>query len=228
MFKELCNQFSLIMGISLILTNSCLAQFRPDRPTFFQDGQRFMEQEIRKLEAQQNNNNSPNNIEHPSQLLTINDGKLNWQKYLFQDAGFSVWMPSGISSEETVKIHNPIIGEIEFEVFATHPQSLRFISAYSLVDNLAKIGNEEQIFTAIKNGIIQRNNFNLVTDQTIPVSGYYKHYLVMEDSANQETIYFNIYVINNKVYVLAVGAKSTDHEEDINSFFDSFRLLSAN
>lgn len=227
MFKELCKQFSLMIGISLILTNSCLAQFRPDRPTFFQDGQRFMEQEIRNLEAQQNNNNSPNNVEHPSQLLTINDGKLNWQKYLFQDAGFSVWMPSGISSEETVKIDTPM-GEIEFEVFATHPQSLRFISAYSLTDNLAKIGNEEQIFATIKNGIIQRTNFNLVTDQKIYVSGYYKHYLVMEDSAKNETIYFNIYVINNKVYVLAVGSKSTDKEKDINSFFDSFRLLSAN
>jgi hypothetical protein len=215
----------LITGINLSLINPCLAQFRPDRPTFFQDGQRFMEQEIKRLEAQQKNIEiNQQNIEHPSQLLTINDGKLSWQKYIFQDGGFSVWMPSGLNSEETVNLETSA-GEIPFEVFATHPKSLRFIAAYSNSPNITKIGNSEAILTAVKDGIIQRTNFQLLTDQEIEFSAYPGKYLVMQDPTNNEVIYFNLYVINNKVYVIAAGTKTSGYEQDIRSFLDSFRLL---
>lgn len=221
-------KISLIIGLNLALINPCLAQFRSNRPTFFEDGQRFMEQEIRKLETQQQNSNTNNtnqqSVEHPSQLLTINDGKLSWQKYIFREGGFSLWMPSGISSEETVNIETPA-GEVPFEVFATHPKSLRFIAAYSDSPNITKIGNSEAILTAVKNGIVQETNFKLLTDKEIGFSGYPGQYLVMQDQTNNEIIYFNVYVIDNKVYVVAAGTKSNGYDQDINSFLDSFRLL---
>lgn len=218
-------KITFIIIVSLLFMSPVLAQFRPDRPTFFEDGQKFMEDEIKKLENQQKNtNNNQQNIEHPSQLLTINDGELSWQKYIFQDQGFSVWMPSGISSEETVEISTSK-GEIEFKVFATHPKSLRFIAAYSDSDNIKKIGNSEEILTAIKEGIIKRTNFSLLTDKEIGFESYPGEYLVMQDKANNEVIYFNVYVIENKLYVLAAGTKSKGYENDINSFLDSFRLV---
>ena len=217
--------FSLVTGIILIFANPCFAQFRPDRPTFFEDGQRFMEQEIRKIEAQQQNaETNKQALEHPSQLLTINDGKLSWQKYIFRDGGFSLWMPSGVTSEETVTIETSK-GDMEFEVFATHPKSLRFIAAYSHSPNIAKFDSSEAILTAVKNGIIKETNFQLLTNKEIDFSGHLGQYLVMQDNNEKEIVYFHVYVINKQVFVIAAGTKSNIYENDINSFLDSFRLL---
>ncbi len=224
MFKKLIKINSLAILISTLICSTVSAQFRPDRPTFFEDGQRFMEDEIRKLEQQQNQNNNQSGIEHPSQLLTVDDGKLTWEKYIFKAQGFSVWMPSGISSEEVVQIDTPQ-GRMDFEVVAKHPKSLRFITAYSDTNNIRKFRNTQELLTAVKNGIIQRSNFKLLTDKNITFENYPGQYLVMEDPSNKEVIYFHIYVINNQVYVLGVGTKSAGYENDIESFFDSFRLL---
>lgn len=214
----------LTLLIFSLITPTVSAQFRPDRPTFFEDGQRFMEEEIRRLEQQQNQNNNQSNIEHPSQLLTVNDGELTWEKYIFKDEGFSIWMPSGISSEEIVQIDTPQ-GEIDFEVVAKHPKSLRFITAYSQSNKISEFNNSQDVLNAVKAGIIQRTNFNLVTNKKISFEDYQGQSFVMKNSANNEFIYFNIYVIKNKVYVLAVSTKSQGYEDEIESFFDSFRLL---
>lgn len=209
--------------ISISFIKPTLAQFRPDRPTFFEDGQNLMEQEIRRLEQQKNQPVQNQQIlEHPSQLLTIDDGKLKWQKYLFQVAGFSVWMPQGVQSDERVTIPTQA-GEIEFDVFATHPKSLRFIAASSDDQKLTKLGNSSAILTAIKEGIITKTNFKLVEEKTINVNS--NNGLLLKMKQENETIYFQILLVNKKAYVLAVGTKNTGYEEDITNFFNSFRLL---
>jgi hypothetical protein len=182
-----------------------------------------MEQEIRRLEQQKNNPSQNQQIlEHPSQLLTIEDGKLKWQKYLFREAGFSIWMPQGVQSNEKVTILSKA-GEIEFNVFATHPKYLRFIAAYSEDKNLTKLGDFSAILTAIKQGIITKTNFELVEEKTININSNNGLFLKMKNE--NETIYFQIFFVNKKAYVLATGTKNTGYEEDINNFFNSFRLL---
>ena len=218
------NLISLIYLISLGITTPVLAQFSPDRPTFFEDGQRLMEQEIRRLERQQTNPESNRqSLEHPAQLLTIDDGTLRWQKYLFRDGGFSVWMPQGAHSEETVTIKTDA-GNIDFEVFGTHPKSLRFIAAYSQ-DNqeLSKLGNSEEILSSIRDGIITETNFQLVRQRPQNFESYKGTALKMKN--DREIINFRIYLINKKVYVLAAGSKNGNYEGDMTSFFESFRLL---
>ncbi len=218
------NLISLNCLIYLGIMSPCLAQFRPDRPTFFEDGQRLMEQEIRRLERQQANSESNRQaLEHPSQLLTIDDGTLRWQKHLFRDGGFSVWMPEGTRSEETVTIKTDA-GNIDFEVVGAHPKSLRFIAAYSEENqDLSKLGNSEAILSSIRDGIIAETNFKLLQESPLNFESYNGTALKMKNE--QEIINFRIYLINQKVYVLAAGSKNGDYEKDITSFFDSFRLL---
>jgi glucose/arabinose dehydrogenase len=214
---------SLIGCTSLVFSSPCLAQFRSDRPTFFEDGQRLMEQEILRLQQQQTTGQqNQQQLEHPSQLLTIDDGQLRWQKYLFRDGGFSVWMPQGIQSNEIVTLETKA-GLVDFEVFATHPQSLRFIAAYSEDKDLSELGNEQEILEAIKNGIITKTNFELKQEKPTTFDSILGLSLEMQNE--QETIYFQIYLVDQKVYVLAVGNKNGGYEEEITSFFDSFRLL---
>lgn len=216
---------SFIWLINFNIINPCLAQFRPDRPTFFEDGQQLMEQEIQSLQQQQTNQqNNQQNIEHPSQLLTINDGELIWQKYLFRDGGFSVWMPQGIQSQETVTLKSQA-GNIDFQVVAIQPKSLRFVVAYSENKDLSQLGNSDEILAAIREGIIGKTNFNLVQEKPINFQSYNGLFLEMENISDKEVITFQIYLINQKVYVLAVGNKVSGYENDITSFFNSFRLL---
>lgn len=217
------NLLAVIGVTSLVFTNPCLAQFRPDRPTFFDDGQKFMDQEINRLQQQQTTiEQNQTNIEHPAQLLTIDDGQLQWEKYLFRDGGFSVWMPQGIQSNETNSLVTKV-GNIDFQVFATQPKSLRFIAAYSEDQKLSQLGNDAEILEAIKQGIITKTNFQLAQEKPIKFDS--SQGILLEMKNGQETIYFQIYLINSKVYVLAVDNTTNGYENEINNFFNSFRLL---
>lgn len=76
------------LAVTLVLTSltvavPTLAQGRFDRPIFFQEGQEMMEREIQRLQQQQQQPEQPSAIEHRTQLLTVDDGKPRWQKYLF-------------------------------------------------------------------------------------------------------------------------------------------------
>ncbi|MDJ0659546.1 MAG: hypothetical protein QNJ42_08645 [Crocosphaera sp.] len=197
-----------------------LAQGRFDRPTFFRDGQQLMEQEIQRLQQQ----STPNNIEHPSQLLTIDTGQLRWQKIVFQDGNFSVWMPQGLQSSETVIIS---LGEsnLSFEVVATHPQNYRFVAAYSNNLSSEQMDDSEQLLNQVTEGIIKETNFTLLTDKNITWEQYTGKQLTMKNE--DELISFRVYIINSKVYVLAVGQNDNNQNisEKIVSFFDSFRLI---
>ncbi|MDJ0508611.1 MAG: hypothetical protein QNJ64_05055 [Crocosphaera sp.] len=197
-----------------------LAQGRFDRPNFFRDGQRLMDQEIQRLQQQ----SETSNIEHPSQLLTIDTGELRWQKLLFRDGNFSVWIPQGIQSNETVNIS---LGEnnLSFEVLASHPQNYRFVAAYSDILNRDQIINPEELLIQVRDGIVQETNFTLMTDESFTWQQYRGRNLTMKDE--DELISFRVYLIDNRVYVLAGGQKNqtANVPEIIVSFFDSFRLL---
>lgn len=199
------------------------AQFRTDRPTFFQDGFEQMQREIDRLQRQQQQPTSQQMLEHPSQLLTIDDRELRWQKYIFRDAGFSIWMPSAIQSNETVIIDTSF-GQINFNVFATHPQNQRYISAYSTPLNPPALNNPNTLFEQIKEAIIARTEYQLKDEQEISRETYSGRQLIMEKDG--EIITFKIYLIGSRVYVLAASQEeSSQISDDVISFFDSFRLL---
>ncbi len=202
----------------------CYGQFRPDRPTFFEDGQLYMEQEVQRLQQQLNTSlENQGAVEHPSQLLTINDGSLKWQKYISRDGGFSIWIPQGIQSEETITI-NTDKGDLEFKVFAIHPsESWHFITAYSQEQDLTPFGDDSTLLELIKNRIIARTNFELIAQQPITYQSYAGQSLTLKK--DQEIINFQVYVINQRIYVFGVNQKTSGGDEDITSFFNSFRIL---
>jgi hypothetical protein len=132
-------------------------------------------------------------------------------------------MPQGIQSEETVTIKTDA-GNVDFKVFATQPKSLRFIAAYSEEDqDLSKLGNSDAILTSIRDGIIAETNFELLAEKPFSFESYNGTLLTMKNE--KEIINFHLYLIDKKVCVLAAGSKNGDYQEDINSFFNSFRLL---
>ena len=209
--------FSWNMFLSIRLT---VAQGGFDRPTFFRDGQMLMEQEIQRLQQQSEQDSSE--IEHPSQLLTIDSGQLKWQKFLFRDGNFSVWMPQGLQSFETI-ILDLVTSHLSFEVFATQPQNYRFVVAYSEVLKASQISNQNQLLLEVRDGIIKETNFVLLTDKEITWEKYLGKELNMKNE--DEFISFRVYLINERVYILAAGQKNVKEDsENTISFFDSFRF----
>lgn len=213
----------LLLVSSLGGVNTAIAQFQSDRPSFFRDGYDLMQREIQNLQMQQQNPTAT--PEHPAQeqLLSIQRGPLQWQKYIFQDGGFSLWMPEGIQSEETVVLAT-VIGEIPFKVFATHPQDSRFVAAYSENLEPAKLENTQEVLAAIRDGIIAKTKYELTEESSINFEEYAGTQLTMKNEATGEIITFRVYLINQKIHVLAVSQKNLE-AEDVSSFFASFRLL---
>jgi hypothetical protein len=147
-------QATLILLIVLGIASPGATQGRVDRPFFFQEGQYQLDQQIQKLQRQQREPKPQQKPEVPSSLLTIDDGTLRWQKYLFKDGGFSVWMPTAIQSQET-KVLETSIGKVSFDVFATQPKSFRFIAAYSEPIQSQKIKDSKQFLESMRDSIVQ-------------------------------------------------------------------------
>ncbi|MGK7886281.1 MAG: hypothetical protein AB4057_16865, partial [Crocosphaera sp.] len=73
--------------------------------------------------------------------------------------------------------------------------------------------------------IVKETNFNLLTDENIVWQQYNGKKLTMKDE--DELISFRVYLINDRVYILAGGQSYNNQSisENIVSFFDSFRIL---
>ena len=208
----------LFLSTGIVFVSPALAQFRPDSPLFFQQGQDLLNREINRLQQQDNQNNPDNS----SDVLTINSGSLQWQRFIFRDAGFSVWMPQGVQSQETLEIDTSL-GKFNFNLVASHPESFRFVAAYS--DALTKNSeNSQDILNAVEQGIIAKTQFKLIDNKPIKFGEYSGKQMMMENA--QETITFRIYLIKEKIYIL--GARQQNYQgisDEVAGFLDSFRLL---
>lgn len=221
------NSFKITGTLLLLVTvgSAIPALAQIDRPSFFRDGQQLMEQEIQRMQRQEEQQpSSPQEaLEHPSQLLTINEGSLNWQKFIFRDGGFSVWMPEGVRSQETVVL-DTIVGQLSFEVLTSNLPSWRFVAAYSGDLASSSLPASQALLASIRDGIVQETKFKLISERDISENNYSGKELTMQDG--NETIAFRVYLIGTRVYVLAAGQKNANGvSEDAVSFFDSFRML---
>lgn len=214
---------SFLLLIAAVTVSPVRAQFRTDRPTFFREGYDQMQQEIQRIQRQQQEEAPQQLLEHPSQLLTINNGELRWQKYIFREGGFSIWMPEAIQSNEVVVLDTDL-GKISFEVFASHPQNLRYVTAYSYILDAPVLSNPEALLLAVKRGVIARTQYQLKDDREIRWEKHPGRQLSMENQG--EMITFRIYVIDKRIYVLAASQKETNEiAKNVQEFFDSFRIL---
>ena len=218
------NKKAIQISIILLLTavssiKPVLAQARTDDPTFFRDGQDALEREIENLEQQQ----SSEEAGEPRQPLTIDDRELQWQKFVFQDGGFSIWMPEGTRSEETLVLETAT-GQLAFDVFATRPKNYRFLAAYSNKIESSQTNDTETLLSLVRDSIAANTNLKLTSDRAISWEQHSGKQLIFQ--GENETITYRVYAIGQRVYLLAVGqAKAEEISSEAINFFDSFRLL---
>ena len=173
-----------------------LAQGRFDRPTFFRDGQQQMEREIQRMQQIQQQQPPKQALEHPSQLLTVDEGKLRWQKYLFRDGGFSIWMPQGIQSQEMIDLETAV-GKMSFEVFSTQPINYRFVAAYSDSIPTDIFKQKDDLLSAVRDGIVAKTELAILGDRPLTEGPYPGREIKMQD--DKEVLSFHLYAINQRV-----------------------------
>lgn len=206
-----------IMGTALLLTiasgpDRAIAQFGLDRSDFFERGTEQMEREIERLESPAR---EPN--------LTINERGLpsQWKEFLFAEAGFSIWMPKGNVTEST-EVLETATGTIELQVFATNPQLSSFIVAYSDRLHQSQLENPETIFDRVRQLMSQNTEYELLSDR--PLDNYPVNSREFSLKNSQETLAFRIYLLHQRLYILASTQPHAEQHHKSFTFFNSFQL----
>jgi hypothetical protein len=196
-------------GFNPIKTN---AQMR-DRNDFFRQGDRQLELEIQRIQEQRS--------ETP--LLTIQGSDQTWQAILFQEAGFSVWLPSGIFRQEMVEI-NTDAGMLTFPVLASHLEKSHFLASYSQPIAETNLTESETLFNQIRDGIIRQTNSELVGETSLNLETGFGRELILKNPESE--LKLRLYLINQRFYVLGVGSEPNEAStEAIATFFESFKLI---
>ncbi|NJL02933.1 MAG: hypothetical protein HC910_21075 [Spirulinaceae cyanobacterium SM2_1_0] len=192
------------------------AQFRVDRPDFFEDGQRQFEQEIRRLEQQQSPSTAP--------TLTVETGEWRWSRVVLRDAGCAVWLPEGPLSQESESVATPW-GEIGFTAIASHPPGARFIIAASEPLPAEILANPEDFLAQVRDRLLERAaSFSLAGSREVDFKSYPARDFILNSASEQLT--FRLLLANGRLYVLAASQPTEGVNLDaISAYFSSFELL---
>jgi hypothetical protein len=201
-----------LIALNLLNPLKTLAQMR-DRNDFFRQGDRQLEEEIRRIQQQQSD----------TPLLTIKNNQENWQTVLLEEVGFSIWMPLGTLRRDLVEIPTDV-GNLNFEIVASSQQNPRCFVGYSQeVADLTETSTE-LVFQQIIDVLKTQKEVELISDNRIKLDESEVREITLKDP--YEKIIMRIYLINQRFYILGVGYdENEDFSATITTFFDSFTTV---
>lgn len=185
-----------------------------DRPDFFEQGDEVLDREVQRLQQQQ-----------PTSTLTVKTGLQIWQPVVSRAGGFSIWIPSGIWTEEAKTIKTAI-GTLQFRVFATHVAGSRFVIAYTDPVKVLQTEKPPTLFESVGKAIVERTNFKVANTRSITLENYPGQALQLQ--VEDEIIDLQMYLAE-RMYILGIRHPSNESRSRENSdFFSSFQILSSN
>lgn len=204
--------FSTLLALTtLSAVTPALAQFRPDRPDFYEDGQRQLEREIQRL-----------NQKPPADVLTVDGEQSQWQEFTSKDGNFSVLMP-GVPAEET-EVLETAAGNLELKGFSSAQSAARFVVAYSDYPQTAQVGNSEVVLANVRDQILERVGARLVSERPISLNAEPGREVKLESEG--EPMIFRLFLVGRRLYILGAGQNNqASGAEDVAKFLDSFVLL---
>lgn len=202
-------------GLVLALVSSvpqAIAQYRRDRPDFYEEGQQQLEREIERLNKKPSDN-----------LLTIQEEPQKWLEFTLQEGGFAIWMPGEPTQQKNVLATAD--GMLELRGFALEKPVSRFAVAYGDYPAAAQWDNTEAILADAATRIAEQfKGYELTSDRSIALDNYSGKEFNLQRSG--ELLTFRVYLVKQRLYILAASQKNPQSlAEDIVKFFDSFRLL---
>ncbi|NEP08613.1 MAG: hypothetical protein F6K34_29965, partial [Okeania sp. SIO4D6] len=136
---------------------------------------------------------------------------------------FTIWMPTGgmTAEKEIIETEN---GNINFKVFASHPESARFVVAYSDVLNSKQLADKQDILVRVQHKIIDVTDFKLSRNDSYNSERFSVREFVLAN--NVETITFRVYLAERRLYMIGASEIETENEIPgaVEKFLDSFKL----
>lgn len=205
----------IILGFLSSVPPHANAQFRPDRPDFFERGQEQLDQEIDRLQEQQ-----PDTIP----MLEIDVDVVQWSAVVLREGEAAVWMPQGITSHETKTVES-VDGNIDFDVIATTSALGQFVVAFSGADVSFADANPDALLNRVQTRIVgNQTGFGAVDEQTITFNAAPGREFTLQN--DDEVMFFRVFLMDGHLYVMAVNQPKGEENEDANAtFFESFQSL---
>ncbi|MEM1368426.1 MAG: hypothetical protein AAGG02_10495 [Cyanobacteria bacterium P01_H01_bin.15] len=199
---------TVIGGVS----TSAIAQGIFNRPDFFERGQRQLEQEIRSLEQ-----------EKPQSQPDLTVESQDWKPLVFREAGFSVWMPPGLLSQETETLETEV-GTIKFQIIGSDSADNRYVAAYSRPLDSTQKASPDSILVSLKARLSEKTKFELADQQPLTFQDHRGQQLTFRDH-EKETIVFQIFLVSDRIYLLGASQPGQKLSATGSEFFETFKLL---
>lgn len=192
------------------------AQFFPEHPTFFDEGNRQLEREIQTLQE-----SSPSNS-----VLTINSDSLQWQKFVFSEGNCSIWIPTGSTGyiPEKGREIPTSMGILKFVGLYARQSKSHFRVGYSLSESFLSTASTHDLFLQIRDYFSRKMLQSPEGEAEITFADYPgREFIWLKD---RETVTVHAYKIGDRIYLIEATLKDEDNLERVRqTFFDSFELL---
>lgn len=206
-------------GCFTILGTTAVAQFRPDRPTFFEEGDRQFKQEVDRLNRQ---------FSDSQPVLTI-DGDLNSEQLLqlSEDVAIST-VQLQWQQREDAAFEIPL-GTIDLQILATvDPDEplFRLGIAYSQPLTPAQIRDPQALLEQVRDAFQANVGLEPVSDRPITLEN--NPGLALSFAGANQRLECRLYLVNRRIYILAVNQLGTEAQtrQVTEDFLNSVRLLS--
>lgn len=136
------------------------------------------------------------------------------------NAGFSAQFPA-VPTEQTIKA-----GDIDVRMFAVEIKPVTYYACYNEYAASTNSVTPEQRLDGARDGAVSNIKGTLIAETEIMLDNYPGRDIQIASMDNQFTIRTRMYMVNNRLYQIAVvTAKDTAFTDGMTAFLDSFKLL---
>ncbi|MEM9537696.1 MAG: hypothetical protein AAGA40_18740 [Cyanobacteria bacterium P01_E01_bin.45] len=183
---------------------------RKSRPDFFEESQQSLDDEILRFQQ-----------ERPAPGFNLDSGFMSWQPAIFREGGFSIYVPMGVLTEELETVVTAE-GDLEFDVFAVHSSTSRFVVAYA--NRGDEQAEQDELLDTLRVAVIEATEFEVGVEAETELEGQPGRELQLFD--DEESIAVRLILTDDRIYVVGIRQlRSIESAELATTFLDSFNLL---
>lgn len=187
------------------------AQYRPDRPDFYDEGRRQLNREIERL-----------NDKKPDHLLSIDETAFQWQEFTLSDGKFKIQFP-GVPETRSESLSSQA-DSLEFQGLVLNLMTVSFVAG-TLNYPISNVPvDPETVLADVQAQLLEDLQAQAVEERSITLETYPGKELKVNQA--DETLIFRIYWVDQRLYLLGTRHQSqTNEPEAISQFLNSFQMI---
>lgn len=160
----------------------------------------------------------------PDPAIPVNPTSQFWQPIISEAGGYSLWMPPGILTQETVVLKTSI-GSLSFQTLAANSDKTRYVAAYADQLTDAQIQDAPALLQAIRDRVAPAQQYQLKQEKPITLNNQYPGRELRFQGKSDEIV-LRTYLVNRRAYVLGVKQPiSSAATRQATAFLNSLRVF---